>query len=388
MATERSINVRVRLNGTDKFKKDMQGVTGSLSDMGGWLDVTKGILASDVIRQGLNAIANAIGESIDKSIEFETSMAGVQKTTGMTDAQLQAMANNLMDMSERIPMTATKLANLAEIAGQLGIADKDIEEFIEVVAAMGVSTNLSADQAATSLARMANIMGTSAQDYERVGSVVVELGNNMATTESEIIDMAQRMAGVGSLVGMNEADVMAYAAALSSVGIEEEAGSTAISTLWTEMEIMTATGSDELEKFAQIAGMTSSEFANLWDTDSAGAFSKFISGLQQMGIEGESVMAILGELGVTNVRERKAITSLAGANDVLTESLAMAREEWKNNTALADEAGTYYETSASRIEMAQSKLENLQIAPGKLTFLKNAAFAAIAIKSKKQSKTA
>lgn len=33
-------------------------------------------------------------------------------------------------------------------------------------------------------------------------------------------------------------------------------------------------------------------------------------------------------------------------------------------------------------------LENLQIAPGKLTFLKNAAFAAIAIKSKKQSKTA
>lgn len=364
MAAERSVNVRVRLKGASEFKKDMAGVNGSLAAMGGWLDTTKGILASDLIRSGLNAIASAFKDCFDASVEFETAMAGVQKTTGMSDVKLADMANELMNMSESIPIAATELAGLAESAGQLGIAQDDITNFVEVVAAMGVATNLSADEAATAMARLANIMGTGAQDYERLGSVVVELGNNMATTESEIIDMGQGMAGVGNLIGMSEADVLAFAAAMSSVGIEADAGASSMSTLWTNIETMVATGSAELNDFAQIAGMSTQEFMSMWDDDAAGAFSLFISGLREMGLEGESVMGILKELGITEIRQRRAVASLAGASDILAEALGLSGAAWDENTALAEEAGTFYGTTASQIQMAENALQNLQTAAG------------------------
>lgn len=364
MAAERSVSVRVRLRGANEFKKGMAAINASLSGMSGWLDVTKGILASDIIRSGLNAIANALQSCVENSIEFETAMAGVQKTTNMSDVQLANMSNELMDMSERIPIAATELAGLAESAGQLGIAQEDILEFVEVVAAMGVATNMSADDAATAMARFANIMGTSARDYERMGSVIVDLGNNMATTESEIIDMAQNMAGVGNLVGMSEADILAFAAAMSSVGIEADAGASSMSTLWTELETMAATGSEDLTGFAEVAGMTTEAFADMWDSDAAGAFSALISGLRQAGAEGQSVMGILADLGVTEIRQRRAVASLAGENDVLTESLEMSAAAWQEGNALAQEAGTFYETTASQIQMAENQVANMQTTLG------------------------
>lgn len=364
MAAERSVSVRVLLKGANQFIKGMRDVNGSLSAMGGWLETTKGILASDLIRSGLNAIADAMRACWDASVEFESAMAGVQKTTGMSDVQLEAMGNELMNLSERIPVTAKELAGLAETSGQLGIAEDDITEFVEVVAAMGVSTNMSAEEAATAMARMANIMGTGAQDYERLGSTVVELGNNMATTESEIIDMGQSMAGVGNLVGMSEADVLGFAAAMSSVGIEAEAGASSMSTLWTELETMVATGSDDLAGFAEVAGMTSEAFMSMWDADADSAFSAFISGLRQVGTEGGSVMGVLAELGITEVRQRRAVASLAGASDILAEALGLSGAAWDENTALAEEAGTFYGTTASQIQMAENALQNLQTAAG------------------------
>ena len=360
MATERSVNVRVRLRGGDQFKKDMASVNASLSGMSGWLDVTKGLLASDAIRRGLNAIAGAFRDCFDASVEFETAMAGVQKTTGMTDVELANMANELMDLSENIPIAATELAGLAESAGQLGIAKEDITEFVEVVAAMGVATNMSAEEAANEMARFANIMGTSSDDYERMGSVIVELGNNLATTESEILEMAMRMAGVGNLVGMSESEILAMAAALSSLGIEAEAGASSIATLWTEIETMVALGSSELEDFAEVAGMTPQAFKTMWNSDAAGAFLAFIQGLQEMGAEGESVMAVISGMGIDEKRMRTSVTSLAGDNDLLAESLEMGAQAWEDNTALAKEAGTFYATTASQIEMAQHKIDNAQ----------------------------
>lgn len=364
MAAERSVSVRVRLKGANQFKKDMQDVNGSLSTMGGWLDTAKGILASDLIRSGLNAIANAMRACWDASVDFETAMAGVQKTTGMSDVQLEAMGNELMNLSERIPVTAEELANLAQTAGQLGIAQDDITEFIEVVAAMGVSTNMSAETAATEMARIANIFGTRSQDYERMGSTIVELGNNMATTESEIVDMAMNMAGVGNLVGMSEEDVFAYAAAMSSVGIEAEAGASALTMLMTRLEIMTATGSADLKEFAEVAGMTSTEFTQMWSSDPAAALSAMLTGMNQVGAAGGSVMSVVDDLGIKNVRQSRIIGNLASASGLLAEALGLSSTAWEENTALAEEAGTFYNTTASQIQMSENALQNLEAAAG------------------------
>ncbi len=362
MAVERSIAVRVKLLGADKFKKDMKGVSVSIGETKNWLDVTKGLLGSQFITKAISTIVNKFNEAADKSIAFESALAGVAKTTNFSDVGLENFGNQLMLLSERIPMTAAELAGLAEVGGQLGIAEGNLIEFTETVAAMGVSTNMSAEDAGTAIARLSNIMGTSSKDYSKMGSAVVELGNNFATTETEILNMALRMAGMGAIVGMSEADILGFSAALSSIGIEEAAGGSSAQKLLQYIELAVASG--EPGRFAEIAGETAESFERLWKTDPSKAVVKFLSGLSDIEEAGGSAAAVLTDMEIKEVRLVRSILGLSNADGLLARSLEMSNKAWEENIALSEEAGKRYNTTASRMQVAKNKIDNAKIEVG------------------------
>ena len=331
-------------------------------------DTLRDALAAAGVIAALQKTAEALEACVDASIEFESAMTGVAKTTDMTQAELGDMADAIQDLSTRIPATTTEIAGVAEAAGQLGIAKDDILAFSEVMVNLGVATNLSSDEAASALAKFANVVGMSADNYERLGSTIVDLGNNFATTEADIVSMATRLSSTGAIIGLTEPQIMAIATALSSVGIEAEAGGSAISKLLKQFETMVATGSDKLESFASIAGMSAAEFSQKWGEDAVGALSAFINGLGEIDAAGGSSVAVLDELGITEVRLSNAVQALASSHGILDKALATADTAWQNNTALAKEAATRYETTESKLQMLSNACNNAKIAIGdKLT---------------------
>lgn len=162
-------------------------------------------------------------------MDFETAFASVRKTVDASDETYAELEETLWDMSEVMPQTAVDLAGLMAAAGQLGVDTDNLAQFTKVVANLGVATNLTAEDAATLLAQYANITQMPLEDIERLGSVIVALGNNMATTEADITALAQRLASTGSLVGLSDAKIMGLSAAMASLGVEAEAGGTAMS---------------------------------------------------------------------------------------------------------------------------------------------------------------
>jgi len=314
---------------------------------------------------GFGTVAVAgMGMAAKAAIGWEADWTGVMKTVDGTPEQLQAVEDGLRGLTKELPASHTEIAAVAQAAGQLGIATPNVVSFTKTMIDMGESTNLSAEEAATTLARFSNVMGTSTSDVGRLGATIVGLGNNFATTESEIAAMAQRLSGAGAQAGLTEADVLGISAAMSSVGIEAEAGGTAMSLTMKRIGKAVDEGGDKLELFASVAGMSTEEFAAAWRDDAGAALTTFVGGLGQAGAEGESLNAILSELGITGIRESDALLRLAASGDLMGNSMTQAGEEWEAGTALVEEAAKRYETTEAQISMAWNAIKDAAISAG------------------------
>lgn len=317
--------------------------------------------SSLLMAAGLTA---GIGLSIKAAVDWESAWAGVTKTVNGSEQQMAGLEAGLRNLAGELPATHAEIAGVAEAAGQLGISVGGIERFTETMINLGETTNLTAEEAATSLARISNIMGTSERDVERMGSTIVELGNNSATTEAEIVAMSTRIAAAGKIAGLSEADVFAFASTLTSVGVNAEMGGTALSKTFRAIRDAVIVGGEELDIFAEIAGVTIDEFRSAFQDDAGTAIAMFLEGLDRVNKSGGSTTELFKDIGLDGERMGQALESTAAAGDLLANSLAMAGKAWEENTALQTEAEQRYNTTAAQLEILRNKVTDLAIDAG------------------------
>ena len=310
---------------------------------------------------GLTAASVGMGKA---AMDWESAFAGVKKTVDDSVEGYAQLEGELRGLAKTLPATHEEIAGVAEAAGQLGVARDDIAGFTKVMIDLGESTNMTSDQAATNFARFANIMQMSLSDVDRLGSVIVDLGNNFATTESEISEMSMRLAGVGQQMGMTEGDVMGVAAAMSSVGIEAEAGGTAMSMVMKKIDKDVRAGGEGLAGWARAAGKSAEEFGAAWQSRPAEALDMLVTGLAAAKDRGEDMNAILADLGVKGIRESDTLIRLAGASGLLADAVEVGNQAWEENMALAEEAEKRYETAEARIRMAWNNIKDAAIDAG------------------------
>lgn len=320
-------------------------------------------------------LLNLGSSSLDAYRSFESAFTGVRKT--MDDTAVAAiggydvLSDAIKKMSFETASSAEDIAYVMEIAGQLGVplgdAGNDVINFTKTMVEMGDSTNLSAEEAATALAQFMNIAGTSWEDVGRLGSTIVDLGNNFATTESDITYMAQRLASAGTVAGLTETDILALSTAMSSVGIKAEAGGSAMAQTLAQIEkiVQKAISGDEgaigqLEKLGIVSGMTADEFANAWQNDPMTALQNFLLGMGQLEDKGESAVLVLDDLKMSGIRQSNMLKALGLAGGVLADSIDTANKAWEENTALSVEAEKRYGTLDSRISQLNERWKDMK----------------------------
>ena len=306
------------------------------------------------------AVAAGLGVSIVKGSEFESAFAGVKKTVNATDAELAQMRDDIREMAKEMPTSAAGLSEIAESAGQLGIQTENIAEFTKTMADLEVATNLTREEGAADFAKFANITKMQQDHFDELGSSVVALGNNMATTEADTVAMAMRIAAAGTQVRLSQADIMAYAASLSSVGIEAEAGGSAFSKLLVNMQMAAETGKN-LKDYAKVAGMTGEQFKEAFQQDATAAINAFLSGLNDTERNGKSAIAVLDDMGIKEVRLRDTLLRAANASDMFADALRISNTAWEENVALSNEAEQRYATFESQMDILGNKVTDVGI---------------------------
>ena len=327
-----------------------------------WKNLGEGVdtLTKPLQIAGAAMAAGAVASS-KFAIDFENNFADVRKTVDGTDEQLNKIKQDIIDMTtvginghSAIPQTTAELTELAAAGGQLGIQTENISSFTETMAMMGSATNLAGEEGAKTLARFMNVANVSQGEVQNLGSSIVDLGNHFATTEAEIAAMAQRMGATGTAVGISAQDVLAYSTALSSLGVEAEAGGSSISRIWMDIQTQVSTGGESLTEFAKVSGKTTKEFAEGWKNDASGTFKDFVDGLSKSS----DIVGELKNLGFDNIRDLQALQKLAGPQGIqlLTEALQRSNNAWSENTALVNEFENKAGTTASQIQVMKNNL--------------------------------
>lgn len=293
----------------------------------------------------------AAGKSmIQASVDYESAFADVKKTVEATEGEFSDLSEQIIAMSKEVGQDAASIASVFAIAGQMGIETENLAEFARVMIDLGNSTDISATEAAEALSQFRNVTNMATDDFDRLGSAIVDLGNKNSTTESSIMEMATRIAAAGTQVGLSVPEILAMATALSSVGIEAEMGGSAFSKALIKIEVAAAEGADGLEDFASVAGMTNEAFYELWKSNPAEAFMSFIQGLSELDDEGISAIATLNDMGFKEVRLRDTLLRSTNAVDLLYKTLDESNEAWKSNSALTAETSKRYATTEYRLK--------------------------------------
>lgn len=349
------------------------------------------------------AVGAFVGSSVQAATSYESAFTGVRKTVDATEEEYSQLSDWIMEASTKMASSKEEIAATMEIAGQLGVRGVDgLEKFTETMIMLGDTTNLNAEEAAGMLARFGNIAGLEAKDMDKLGSVIVDLGNHFATTESDIVQMATRLASSGTIAGLSATDIMALSTAMSSVGIQAEAGGTAMAQTIAKMEKAVAHGAEDmtrsfadlkasswedlsgLESFARVAGMSAQEFTDAWKNEPIQAISAFINGLHSLDEADESVIITLEELGLKGVRQSNMLQALALASDMMGDAINTANTAFEENVALQNEANTRYGTTESAMKQAAEAFSNLKVKIGdelQPTFQEFLSFSQVAMKA-------
>jgi TP901 family phage tail tape measure protein len=320
----------------------------------------KGLLAVGVVAIAATALA------VKAAAGWETAWTGVTKTVEGTPEELAKVEDGLRSLAKTLPATHDDIAAVAEAAGQLGIQTGAVVAFTKTMIDLGETTNMSATEAATQLARFMNVMGTAQEDVDRLGSAIVELGNNFATTEAEIVAMGMRLSGAGRQIGLSEGQVLGLATALSSVGIEAEAGGSAISKVMIDIASSVNEGGDRVEKFAAITGVSAKAFTEQWRSEPGAALAGFVKGLGDAEEQGGSTLTMLEDLGITEVRMRDALLRASSASDSFTQAMKTGSDAFDENNALAAEAAKRYDTVESQLRTMTNRVNDAAISFGEV----------------------
>lgn len=296
------------------------------------------------------------GKAYQTAKDYETALVNLAVAAEKPVEEMGALDEQIKSLTERIPLGYIEITNLMATLARAGVAEKDLVDVVEVMAMLGATTDVSAEQSAAALIKFMNNTNLSADKMDELASVLFELGRASVATGAEIFDMAEKMAATGGLAGFTAQDILALATAFSSMGIDAEAGGTSASKLMKRMQLAAETGKD-IEDYTKVMGISAKQFTEAWASDPAKTMISFFDSLSKGGID-TSVLANLEEMGLTEIRLSRLIAAAASNPRFFTEMLTIADKAFNDTSGILKATEDVYNTQQSKQDIALNKIEN------------------------------
>ena len=347
-----STTSRIRLEGKDNTGRAFRSARKNIDGVGSSALITKQRLAALAGAAGFAAITKGLGSTIRAAANWEAALVGVQKTTNATAAEMKIFDREIRALEKSLPFAGEEIANVAAQAAQLGIrGTKNIVGFARTIKSLETATTITGEMA-TELARFIKLSGESTKNVEKLGSVFVELGNNFALTESELLGLSFEIARGSAAVGNFAANEMtALAAALAEAGTKAEVAASTVQQFWAVLTLALKEGGDNLQRFVEITGMSEAALNKAFDERPVEVLEAFARGLSKYG---RDQLSILKSLDLGGRQYAKTLISLAKNSDTFTDAILQSNTAYGEGSALAKELGLFLDTLSAQYVLTEN----------------------------------
>lgn len=305
--------------------------------------------------------------SVAAAASQERAFADVARTTQMSaqSAEMRALSSTYKDLSTQISTTYEDLSQIGSLGAQMGISADKLGDFTHAVAGFTTITGTNIDSATEAFGRFFEMVDNagveadhSGERYMNFASQVAELGAKSVATESEILTMANSIAASAASAGIGQDAILAYATALSSLGIKQEWARGSLQRIFGSINDAVAEAGEGMDKFATVLGMTTAEAENLWRTDPSTFFNNLLTSLNNVTDSVER-WTVVKNLGFKNTRDIQLLQRLSLNIDLVNESFRNSADAARNTEFLDSSLETLNATLTETIQRWKNSLANL-----------------------------
>ena len=271
------LNAQIRINRT--MKGLMQGVAQDRQQFA-QLDQQAIVYMGKMMAWG--ATTKFLAGPIQSAMEFESVMADVRKVVDFdTPQQFKEMSNDILKLSQEIPVSASGLAQIMASAGQAGIARNELVAFTKDAAKMGVAFDITADQAGDMMAQWRTAFKMNQVQVVELADKVNYLSNKTAASAAKISDVVTRIGPLGSVGGVASGEIAAMGASIVGSGIASDVAATGIKNLILGLTAGEAATKKQRAAFDEL-GLDSSQVAESMQKDGKGTILMVLNTINQL----------------------------------------------------------------------------------------------------------
>lgn len=351
--------------------KKTEDAVSSATDNGGnfiqqlgknWVGVTT--IATEAV-WAYSKISSMVDGYIDAYARMDAAIREVGKYTGLTDAELKALNEDLKKIDTATPRE--QLNALAADAGRLGIQSReDILAFVEAADIINVALGEDLGEGAVkNIGKLAQMFGDDKemglkQAMLSTASTINELAQSSSASEGYIVDFTSRMAGMGKTVGMTQAQIMGLAAVMDQNMLGAEMSATALSRT---LQVLL----NNTEQAARVAGVSTAEFSKLLRDDANEALLLFAEGLQKLG-DAEQQAAALKALDMTGQGISSTLQTLAQNAATVRTTQEQATEAFRQGNSVSQEFAKQQEKVEYKLQQAKNRASEAAVTLGEALY--------------------
>lgn len=335
------------------------GKIGALEQVTNMADIAMRRMQAGAVIAGTGLVLAApLALATGKAIEFESAFSNVRKVVDFTpDYGPRGLQQDMLQLSNQIPVTAAGFTDIAAAGGQAGIAIKELAGFTKDVAKTTVAFDLTAREAGDTLAQLRNIFRANQKDVMLMADAVNYLSNVTAAKAPDILEVLRRTGPVGTQVRMAAKDISAFGAAMLSTGRQPEVVATGLNSLINRLSTASSQSKD-FQAGLKMIGYSAKEVMQAVRTDATGTLVDFLQ-----RVKGSKDMATtLGLLFGTQYSD-----DIAGLVNVLPDvikNLDAMSSSVKYAGSVQREFETRSKTTANQLQLLKNRLTNIGIVIG------------------------